>query len=110
MKRIFILVLIFILIFSFVGCTAKKKISSVSSEVVEATIIDAYRLYSSSFYIEVAYEDNEMRWYGREYYNKFSKSIGFHVRCILMTYTYKDGSVKKELIYNEDIYNGGELK
>ena len=110
MKRIFVFVLTFILLFSFVGCTAKKEISSVSSEVVEATIIGAYSPYRDSSFIEVAYEDNEMYWYGREYYNKFSKSIGFHVRCILMTYTYKDGSVKKELIYNEDIYNGGELK
>ena len=110
MKRVFALILIFILLFSFVGCIAKKEISSVSSEVVEATIIGAYTPYRASSFIEVAYEDNEMRWYGRDYYNKFSKSIGFHVRCILMTYTYKDGSIKKELIYNEDIYNGGELK
>lgn len=109
MKRIFVLVLIFILLFSFVGCIGKKEISSVSSEVVEATIIGTSTPYRDFSYITVVYEDSKMCWYGREY-NKFSKSIGFHVRCILMTYTYKDGSVKKELIYNEDIYNGGELK
>ena len=110
MKRVFVLILIFILLFSFIGCTTRKEIGSVSSEVVEATIIGAYSPYRDSSFIEVAYEDNVICWYGREYYNKFSKNIGFHVRCILMTYTYKDGSIKKELIYNEDIYNGGELK
>ena len=106
MKRIFVLVLIFTLLFSFVGCIEKKEISSVSSEVVEAIIIDAYP-YNC---IKVVYGNTETCWYGIECYNKFFKSIGFHIKCILMTYTYKDGSITKELVYNESILNGGKLE
>lgn len=111
MKRIFAFILIIILLLSLAGCAAEeKKISNVSSEVVEAIIIGAYTPYRGTRNIEVAYEDTTTHWYGQEYYSRFAENVGFYVRCILMTYTYKDSSVEKELIYNEEIYNGGELK
>ena len=111
MKKFIIFVLIITLTLSLCSCAQEKKeINNVTSEIVEAIIIGTHTPYRGTPYIEVVYQDTSTCWYGREYYQEFSEDIGFYIRCILMTYNYKDGSVKKELIYNREIYNGGELK
>lgn len=111
MKKIVALLLIIAMVLSLCACSQEEKeVSNVTSEIVEAIITNARAPYRGTRNITVAYEDVSSTWYGREYYDKFASDIGFHVRCILITYTYKDGSSKKELIYNEEIYNGGELK
>lgn len=111
MKRFIAILLIVTMAFSLCACAQEKKeISNVNSEVVEAIIISAHSPYRGTRNITVAYEDVSSTWYGREYYDKFASDVGFYVRCILITYSYKDGSIEKELIYNEEIYNGGELK
>ena len=112
MKRFIACALIMAIILALVGCTAEpeKEVSDVTSEVVEAIVVGAYTPYRGTPQIEVVYKDTVTRWVGREYYDRFATNVGFYVRCILMTYSYKDGSTTRKLIFNEDIFNGGEIK
>lgn len=112
MKKIVAALLIAITIFSLCGCSIKEnKTVSVTSEVVEAIVTRAYlsgRWCDKAVVVE--YNDVKETLLEDILYDTYKENVGSVVRLVLITHTYEDGSIKQDLVYNKNVFNGGELK
>ena len=61
-------------------------------------------------YIHVAYGSCVDSWYdeSKSLYDYFENRLGETITCYLITYTYDNGTIKQELVFNEDLWKGKE--
>ncbi len=104
MKRILALLITCLLTIAlFSGCnTADPK--KVEREVVTAVVVSSY-IGMDNKCIQVAYDGVLETWYNEDLYEYYSSRHGATIDCILVTFTFEDGSITRKLLYNVDIDN-----
>ena len=107
MKRIASIILFIGTLLSILtGCTSATLVST-EREQVDAIVTKVSTRYH---YIHVAYGSCVNTWYdeSNSLYDYFKNRLGETITCYLITYTYDNGTIKQELVLNEDLWKGKE--
>ena len=110
MKKIISIILLVAIILSMCGCTPVVLVN-VEREQINAIVTGVSENTRWGYhYVYVAYEGCEASWYdeSQSLYAYFDNRLGGTIPCYLITYTYDNGTIKQELVYNEDLWKGNE--
>lgn len=102
MKRIISIILILLYLLTLVGCSPAS-ISDVSTEEVNATVVKSEK-FGFNTRIHVRYKDSLLILTDIEIYEKYHDKIGSNFPCVLLTYTYTNGTTRRYLEFNKDLY------
>ena len=104
MKKFCLILLISAITLSlFVGCEVSEP-AKVDREIVEAVVVSSGHGRGGDW-IKVAYDGVITSWSNEDLYKYYHTRHGATIKCILVTYTYESGRMKRKLLYNEDVEN-----
>lgn len=111
MKRIIAVVLLVALTLSLCACNlgARRNLVNTEWEQVEALVVKTTTNGRWGWkFITVSYEGTKTQWQNDTLYDYYMNRHGETITCILVTYTYEDGHIESELLFNEELWNKGE--
>lgn len=110
MKRVIALILLLIITFSLCACgSAFDDLISTEREIVDAIVLSTPINSRWDWkYIKVGYEGTISQWENSELHDYYKNRLGDTIPAYLITYTYASGTVKTELLFNEDLWNKEE--
>lgn len=112
MRKLFIILLTCAYLLTlFNGCEVSEP-AKVEKEIVLAVVVASGHGRGGDW-IQVAYNGDIVSWKSEELYNYYNTRHGANIQCVLVTYTYESGRIKRHLLYNEDLdleYRNGEVE
>lgn len=108
MKKIIAVIMIAAMMLSLCAC-GKGATSTITSEVVECVVTDAYSSRWGT-YIVAECDGVSARFDGLDLYNQYNANIGSVIKAVLITRTYENGDIVKTLVFNQNVFEGGDIK